>query len=121
MLFVPDTACYHLSYPANHLSGISTRHCAAATLADMEECSFEEFVKSLVGRKQVDPVKPTLRAPGSERLKLKYEELLSNFGFKLSLRRYSLVCHSYSSERQYSRYRGVHPAGAYTRPLFRSI
>ena len=34
----------------------------------MSECSFEEFVKSL-------------------------------------------VCHSYGSERQYSRYRGVHPAG----------
>jgi len=40
---------------------------------------------------QVDPIKPTLKAPGIERLKLKYEELLSNFGFKFNLRRYS-VC-----------------------------
>jgi hypothetical protein len=38
-----------------------------ATLADMAECTFEEFVKSL-------------------------------------------VCHSFGSERQYSRYRGVHSA-----------
>ena len=37
---------------------------------------------------QVDPIKPTLKAPGTERLKLKYEELLSNFGFKFKLRRY---------------------------------
>jgi hypothetical protein len=37
---------------------------------------------------QVDPVKPTLKAPGTERLKLKAEELLSNFGFKFNLRPY---------------------------------
>ena len=38
---------------------------------------------------QVDPIKTTLKAPGTERLKLKYEELLSNFGFKFNLRRYT--------------------------------
>jgi hypothetical protein len=38
---------------------------------------------------QVDRIKPLLKAPGTERLKLKYEELLSNFGFKFNLRRYS--------------------------------
>jgi len=37
---------------------------------------------------QVDPIKPTLKAPGTERLELKYEELLSNFGLKINLRRY---------------------------------
>jgi len=37
---------------------------------------------------QVDPVKPTLKAPGTKRLKLKYDELLSNFVLKFSLRRY---------------------------------
>jgi len=47
---------------------------------------------------QVDPIKPTLNAPGTERLKLKYEELLSNFGFKFNLRRYT----EHSSERQRS-------------------
>jgi hypothetical protein len=38
---------------------------------------------------QVDPIKPTLKEPGTVRLKLKYEELLSNCGFKFNLRRYS--------------------------------
>ena len=38
---------------------------------------------------QVDPINATLRAPGTERLKLNYEELLSNFGFKFKLRRYN--------------------------------
>ena len=38
---------------------------------------------------QVDPVKSTLKAPGTERLKLEYKELLSNFGFNFSLRRYT--------------------------------
>ena len=40
---------------------------------------------------QVDPIKPTLKAPVTECLKLKYEELLSNFGSKFDMRRYSLV------------------------------
>ena len=40
---------------------------------------------------QVYPIKPTLKAPGTERLKLKYEEQLSNFGFKFKFRRYSMA------------------------------
>jgi hypothetical protein len=38
---------------------------------------------------QVDPIKPTLKAPGTKRLKLKYDEPLSKFAFKFNLRRYS--------------------------------
>ena len=38
---------------------------------------------------QVDPIKPTLNAPGTKRLKLKYDEPLSNVAFKFNLRRYS--------------------------------
>jgi hypothetical protein len=38
---------------------------------------------------QVDPIKPTLKAPGTERLKLEQDGLLSNFGFKFNLRHYS--------------------------------
>jgi hypothetical protein len=38
---------------------------------------------------QVDPVKPVLKAPGTQRLKLELEKLLSNFGFKFNLRRYT--------------------------------
>ena len=37
---------------------------------------------------QVDPIKPTLKAPGIKLLSLKYDKPLSNFGFKFNLRRY---------------------------------
>ena len=37
---------------------------------------------------QVDPIKPTLKAPGTKRLKLKYDKLLSSFAFNFNLRRY---------------------------------
>ena len=36
---------------------------------------------------QVDPMKPVLKAPGTERLMLKYDEPLSNFALNFSLRR----------------------------------
>jgi len=38
----------------------------------------------------VDPIKPTLKAPGTNLLKLDYDEPLSNFAFKLKLRRYTM-------------------------------
>jgi len=38
---------------------------------------------------QVDPIKPTFKAPGTKRLKLKYDESVSNFAFKFNLRRYN--------------------------------
>ena len=38
---------------------------------------------------QVDPIKPTLKAPGMNGLKLKYDDPHLNFGFKINLRRYS--------------------------------
>ena len=37
---------------------------------------------------QVDPIKPKLKPPRTKRLKLDYDELLSNFAFKFNLRRY---------------------------------
>jgi len=40
--------------------------------------------------RQVDPIKPTLKAPGIKLLKLKYDKLLSNFAFKFILRRYNM-------------------------------
>jgi len=42
---------------------------------------------------QVDPIKPTLEAPGIKRLKLKLDILLSTFAFKFNLRRYNLAAH----------------------------
>ena len=38
---------------------------------------------------QVEPMKPALKAPGIELLKLEYGNPLSSFGFKSNLRRYS--------------------------------
>ena len=40
---------------------------------------------------QVAPIKPTLKAPGTKRLKLKCDEPLSNVAFNFNLRRYSVV------------------------------
>ena len=38
---------------------------------------------------QVDSIKPMLKAPETKRLKLKCDDSLSNFGFKVNLRRYN--------------------------------
>ena len=38
---------------------------------------------------QVGPIKPTLKAPGTTRLKLKCDKLLSSFPFNFNLRRCS--------------------------------
>jgi hypothetical protein len=47
-------------------------------------------VKIFDGRAvQVDPIKPTLIAPGPERLKLKRDKLLSTFVFKFNLCRFT--------------------------------
>jgi hypothetical protein len=47
-------------------------------------------VLSLIGEAvQVDPIKPKLKPPGTERLKLKCDDPLSNFGFKFNLRCYT--------------------------------
>ena len=42
------------------------------------------------GAVQVDPIKPTLKAPGIKLLKLEYDNPLSKFAFKINLRRYSV-------------------------------
>jgi hypothetical protein len=53
---------------------------------------------------QVDPIKPKLKPPGTERLKLKCDTLLSNCAFIFNLRRYNaatkkadeLLAHTYN-------------------------
>ena len=64
---------------------------------------------------QVDPIKPMLKPPGTKRLKLECDGLLSSFAFKFNLRCYSAVLTEES--RKLTAY---HEAGAYTRPLFGS-
>jgi hypothetical protein len=46
---------------------------------------------------QVEPMKPMLKPPGTQRLKPKYDNLLSSFAFNFNLRRYS------SAERLFAR------------------
>ena len=38
---------------------------------------------------KIDPIKPTLKPPGTQRLKLHHDDGLLNFALKLSLRRYN--------------------------------
>jgi len=40
---------------------------------------------------QVDPIKPTLKTPGSKHLKLIHDKLLSNFAFDFNVCRYDTV------------------------------
>jgi len=40
---------------------------------------------------QVDPIKPTLKAPGTKRLTLRCDTLLSTSAYKFNLRRYKLA------------------------------
>jgi len=53
---------------------------------------------------QAQPMKPTLKAPGSMHLKLKYDESPSKFAFKFNLRRYTecLRDRSNSTRREFS-------------------
>jgi hypothetical protein len=41
---------------------------------------------------QVDPIKPTWKAPGSKSLILKYDKRVSDFGFSFNLRHYTTAC-----------------------------
>ena len=40
---------------------------------------------------QVDPIRPVLKVPGTGRLKLKRDTLLSNYAFNFNLRRYTML------------------------------
>jgi hypothetical protein len=73
---------------------------------------------------QVDPIKSTLKVPGTKRLKLKCGKLLSSFAFSLNLRRYN-VAWSSNSEFLAATSDSLHAvavwrAGAYTCPSFSS-
>jgi hypothetical protein len=76
---------------------------------------------------QVEPIKPTLKAPGTERLKLRCNVLLSNFPLNFKLRRYNwddleLFFEPHAAASMAFGHMGGEGmgAGAYTRPLFGS-
>jgi len=59
------------------------------SLACLVLCEIYKFVASKVGRCRLTLSKRTLKPPGTKRLKLQYDEPLSNFAFKFKLRRYT--------------------------------
>jgi len=66
-------------------------------------------------------MKPQLKPPGTKRLKLEYDGLLSNFGFKFNLRRYIMEYFMKLIKRKHGQdVSGDVKARAYTRPLFSS-
>jgi len=70
---------------------------------------------------QVDPIKPTLKAPGTKCLKLKHVTLFSSFAFKIDVRRYTKVSLGVSAVlTELAENPARVEAGAYTRPLFSS-
>ena len=91
-----------------------------------------EDARAQGGAVQVDPIKPTLEAPETKRLKLKSDGPPSNFAFKFNLRRYTKEVFAERRRRwetamqRQSREpvsRGmatILQAGAHTRPLFGS-
>jgi hypothetical protein len=68
---------------------------------------------------QLDRIKPKLKPPETQRLKLKYVKLLSDFAFKFNLRRYTKL-----PPYLYVIFLTIllvdRAAGAYTRPLLSS-
>ena len=70
--------------------GVAVAHAARRHRQRLEQADADP--RAQPGRQgralQVDPMKPTLKAPGSKRSKLKYDKLLSSFAYNLKLRRY---------------------------------
>ena len=54
---------------------------------------------------EVDPIKPTVKALGTKRLKLKHDELLSIFAFNLDLRRYTVAGRGQHAQPRHARVR----------------
>jgi hypothetical protein len=69
---------------------------------------------------QVDPMNPALKAPGTTRLNLQYDVLLSIFAFNFNLRRYTEELYQQGFISYPRTETDSFPAGAYTRPLFSS-
>jgi len=86
-----------VAYPA-HLIGVPDPD------GGNRELPFQRLKALLLGRAvRVDPIKPTLKTPGSHRLKLEYDEMVSNFACKFNLRRYSWVTTSWAIGSQWTR------------------
>jgi hypothetical protein len=93
-VILPDSnACIPLFYAA--LRGVWMLTATVRRLRGIEKFT-TEYISELLetpnshGRPvQVDPINLILKAPGTKCLTLKYDEPLSNFGFRFNLRRYT--------------------------------
>ena len=85
---VHSTAC-RLSVSAMHIA-CTRRHLFSSTYAALTRGELRA-VRVLRGRAvQVESIKSTLKAPGTQRSKLTYDEPLSIFAFKVNVRRYDV-------------------------------
>ena len=72
--------------------GLLSTVCFQIKLVPLQQGRDQHHPQAAVGRAvQVDPIKPILKPPGTKRLKLEYDGLLSNFAFNSNLRRYMLA------------------------------
>ena len=71
---------------------------------------------------QVDPIRSTLKAPGTDLLTLEYDDLLSYFAFNFDLRHHTLAVRLCKEEAVAAAAEAADAAaaGTYTRPLFSS-
>jgi len=70
---------------------------------------------------QVEPIKPTLRAPGTKRLKLQYYEMLSRFPFKFNLRRYNKERAAKKAKAKQETVKGVETPGVASDDLVETV
>jgi hypothetical protein len=69
---------------------------------------------------QVDPIKPKLKPPGTKRLKLSWDILLSTSAFNFNLRRFTMGNPNLYNMVRTTIQKDGWQVGAYTRPLFGS-
>jgi len=100
----------HRTFDPRFLSWVPT--CDVANISHLPLHTGELQALALAGRPrvvrgavlpgkavQVDPVQPTLKAPGTRRLKVQYDELLSSFPSIFYSRRYNLADFSLGAEK----------------------
>jgi hypothetical protein len=76
--------------PSSKFKGVYWDKSAGKWRAKVKSVNGGNKSVSLGEAVQVDPIKPQLKPPGTKRLKLNCDKLLSTFAFKFNLRRYTL-------------------------------
>jgi len=69
---------------------------------------------------QVDPIKSTLKPPGTQHLKAKYDKLLSNFAFKFNMRPYTKAAAAKAAAAKKARVAGKAPTHLGSTPAARA-